>query len=117
MGIADSLKSLLKLVCGYCGGSEVNFRCATCGKKFCRTCVEFANKAVRKDLESVKTASVLQNNQSVTTFVVKLLNTISGQAREGYCPMCSIIWINQLVRGKQLSKLSELGPPCQMLSK
>jgi hypothetical protein len=115
MGIAESIKRVLKLVCEHCGGSAIKFRCSACGKKFCKTCIEFANKAVKKDLESVRSASILQKKDSVTSFVAQLIDKTSGNARQGYCPMCSITRINQLVRGKQLSKLTELNPPCAIL--
>lgn len=113
MSFKNSAKKMFGLICTSCGSSETEYRCTLCHRKFCKSCVNEANRAVENDLKAVRNASLLAGNATVTGLVLNLLARISDDMSLAYCPKCSIKVMNRLASGKRLGNMGEIAPCCK----
>jgi hypothetical protein len=91
MGLVDSVKRSLGLVCWLCASEQRDFRCALCRRKFCRACAVQATAITRASLESSRSEALLAKGiLAGEDFNVynKVLDRINLDRNRECCPRC-----------------------------
>ena len=114
MSLKDSARKVFGLSCSACGNTDTEYRCARCGKKFCKPCVNSANWSVERDLKNARNSGLLAGgNPTAINLLLNLISKISDNMSPAYCPRCSSKAMNRMAAGKRLSNVGDLYPSCE----